>query len=709
MHGAAPAPDSLLSTELETLKNAYSMLERHHSSTVQQLQLVKLQLEGSMREQLLLQNELDELHLCRTELMAGLKRYERENKQLCTLSPRTRNVQLRPGNSSVAPDPIHVHCNPLLKARLRIVWWLDRKGCNMDTRQLQKILKEAIGEEDDIPRFAGTAEATPRYPAELNERCVVVWRAFDIAARSGLLGKNLALATNSFSRIWGWCTFFLHAGPMVLSPLVGSRAEVVDGCAFLVIQLLLHERLLQTFLQSPGGIAFLIECLSLVQCKPRRRGLEAVVLEALSFVELQDIRYDALVYFSATEPFIAQAALGGLWLAFTATAEDPFSTPTALLGALCLLAGCIGDGSLSDALINERAFKTVAEVIAELCKETYLHAPDAIPALQKAVISLVKLANRRRRDSVWGEVLAAGFLDTFLRVAQMKGAEDALGGLADVLVEGIARSLWLPSVLDGFHEFTSIAKLRLVNTKHCPPLLARRLERVKDFADVLEQQVKLQTVMKATQAMQVEKKMCEHCAFTGLLATRQLRRCSKCQETYYCKKQCQKADWKAHKAICAALGTSRKSAFYFGFGGFILTPPAVASRAGLDGQTRALVKRMMNYHLLNNSSAISIALRSYSERAGVDANPILVFHFDVVPYTFSVVASTEIHDAFPTGWPMGLNPAGHIRLHEGRVAIDAAIISRGETRFCWIVPRRCDESMDRRWWENGGVPAAFHW
>lgn len=31
------------------------------------------------------------------------------------------------------------------------------------------------------------------------------------------------------------------------------------------------------------------------------------------------------------------------------------------------------------------------------------------------------------------------------------------------------------------------------------------------------------------------------------------KRCSKCREVYYCGRDCQKADWKVHKHVCAAL------------------------------------------------------------------------------------------------------------------------------------------------------------
>jgi splicing suppressor protein 51 len=39
-----------------------------------------------------------------------------------------------------------------------------------------------------------------------------------------------------------------------------------------------------------------------------------------------------------------------------------------------------------------------------------------------------------------------------------------------------------------------------------------------------------------------------------------LKRCAKCQTTTYCSRECQKADWKAHKRICASQASSHQNA-----------------------------------------------------------------------------------------------------------------------------------------------------
>ncbi len=44
---------------------------------------------------------------------------------------------------------------------------------------------------------------------------------------------------------------------------------------------------------------------------------------------------------------------------------------------------------------------------------------------------------------------------------------------------------------------------------------------------------------------------CACCAKTGSNPDTNLKRCAKCQTTHYCSRECQKADWKAHKKVCA--------------------------------------------------------------------------------------------------------------------------------------------------------------
>jgi splicing suppressor protein 51 len=45
---------------------------------------------------------------------------------------------------------------------------------------------------------------------------------------------------------------------------------------------------------------------------------------------------------------------------------------------------------------------------------------------------------------------------------------------------------------------------------------------------------------------------CANCAKTQADPNITLKRCAKCQTTYYCSRECQKADWKVHKRVCAS-------------------------------------------------------------------------------------------------------------------------------------------------------------
>ena len=56
-----------------------------------------------------------------------------------------------------------------------------------------------------------------------------------------------------------------------------------------------------------------------------------------------------------------------------------------------------------------------------------------------------------------------------------------------------------------------------------------------------------------TEAPPPSKGMCAGCGATSQPNGRGLLRCSKCEEVYYCGKDCQAAHWPAHKLDCRAL------------------------------------------------------------------------------------------------------------------------------------------------------------
>ncbi|OCL06400.1 putative MYND domain protein [Glonium stellatum] len=72
---------------------------------------------------------------------------------------------------------------------------------------------------------------------------------------------------------------------------------------------------------------------------------------------------------------------------------------------------------------------------------------------------------------------------------------------------------------------------------------------------------------------------CASCAKTDSDPNINLKRCAKCQTTHYCSRECQKADWKVHKKVCAknaadtaASGTSSSNSPAKGLSGSIDKP-----------------------------------------------------------------------------------------------------------------------------------------
>ena len=66
------------------------------------------------------------------------------------------------------------------------------------------------------------------------------------------------------------------------------------------------------------------------------------------------------------------------------------------------------------------------------------------------------------------------------------------------------------------------------------------------------------TVKEKTQEqIDAENLQCAKCGKTDSEAGKELKRCAKCQETRYCSRECQKANWKGHKQVCAAFRKAR--------------------------------------------------------------------------------------------------------------------------------------------------------
>nr|GAT45436.1 predicted protein [Mycena chlorophos] len=110
-----------------------------------------------------------------------------------------------------------------------------------------------------------------------------------------------------------------------------------------------------------------------------------------------------------------------------------------------------------------------------------------------------------------------------------------------------------------------------------------------------------------------------------------------------------------------------------------------ATQIGLDGPARDMVRRMIDYYVVQNSAAIAHSL----SEADPTRTAVVMLEFDATPFRFRIVNSACTHEGFPVGFMPGMDPTHYFNLHGGRVAIDAAVVSVGSSRLCWVMPRRC--------------------
>ena len=59
--------------------------------------------------------------------------------------------------------------------------------------------------------------------------------------------------------------------------------------------------------------------------------------------------------------------------------------------------------------------------------------------------------------------------------------------------------------------------------------------------------------LRTTDQVKEDQDKCDHCGKTQSLLGRRLKQCPRCNVTFYCGKDCQKAAWKKHKKICKTL------------------------------------------------------------------------------------------------------------------------------------------------------------
>nr|GAT42449.1 predicted protein [Mycena chlorophos] len=544
---------------------------------------------------------------------------------------------------------------------------------------------------EGLPKLSGRDETTVQHSVQLSERTRRAWSVWQALGQTNALLHDFAFAQDNLDQLWTWCLFFLQA-PAILGDLALSRDTILRACADVVLQILSHEPLMRVFLDKTGSLAFLVECLCMVQARGMTSGLENALLGALLVLQHDDFNNYALRYLSATDSQIARAALGSLELAHGATRETPYWTPTAFLGAFRFFIECINEGSgtsLHDEMRAAGCLDAIASSIATLCKQRYSASCDTIPALEQAVAALINLSHRRRTDAVWGGVLANGFLDSFVRVAQMDGTQLVLRGMSDVILGGISGALWIPDVLEGLSRSRGMNRVQGLDTQQVSTLGADCVNALRQWAEVLERQMRLYGVLKESRTTSKTKKMCESCARIDLLSL--MPRCSVCESAYYCNKICQRANWQSHKLVCPSLHAAR-----------------TAQQFGLNEPARDMVRVMMDHFVYINFAAIARAFKDYDLGFNRKGKPVLVVHFDATPYTFTVVDSGDLTTTYPTGWPEGMDPAQYLGLQQDRVALDAALVVNGTRRFCWIVPRRCKVRMGLGWWGNGGRPASYH-
>ena len=78
---------------------------------------------------------------------------------------------------------------------------------------------------------------------------------------------------------------------------------------------------------------------------------------------------------------------------------------------------------------------------------------------------------------------------------------------------------------------------------------------------------------------------CANCSKVHEVNGTSLQRCSGCRATYYCSKDCQKADWKQHKTACRSSNSNGAGSGQTGQSGSKSSKAFIESTTGLDSKT----------------------------------------------------------------------------------------------------------------------------
>nr|GAT48625.1 predicted protein [Mycena chlorophos] len=501
--------------------------------------------------------------------------------------------------------------------------------------------------------------------------------------------RLLGLDSAAWDGVWSWAAFFFQWGPHLS---IANTDEAFLAWAVIVDAATKDSVLAALFNGTQGAVAFLAEALRFLlrllisDAYSGREWLALTMLRLLGDLRQEAVTLNSLCVFGLSAEDAISMLVDGILVVRALCKFQAMSLPSTVLPLLLALERVWNDPELVERPVA-RACDRLASLITALAHSGAASSEDGRQALSSCTRLLSAALDAHSTDAVWVAVVKHSFFDTFIFLAETGQVAAILPQLGDMII-GIATASWMPAVLHALHGADGSLRSRhaalngLVNMEF---MGRNRLQTLIACVEALEVQVAL------TEVTRPSWKMCESALCGEMKCKHSMRRCGGCSNAYYCNGDCQRRDWKRHKIVCYNLRLSRLLTF----------------EHGADKASRNLVLRMIHFYLTRNWQVVR-ELRDVFLATHPGRHPVLVYHFDALPYTVKFVdaAACTIQGRF-TGWEVGKNPADYIDLQSGKVALELAVVKPGRGLVSWLVLRKSPNVMNDVWWAADG-PVCIH-